>query len=65
VKMDVNYKLVDAQSGATVWSKVIDSQYTASPGDAFAGVKRLRLANEGAARDNIQQAIGAMAALKL
>ena len=65
VKMDVNYKLVDAQSGATVWSKVIDSQYTARPGDAFAGVKRLRLANEGAARDNIQQAIGAMAALKL
>jgi len=33
--------------------------------DAFAAVERLRLANEGAAKANIQQAITEMAALQL
>lgn len=65
VKMEVNYSLVDTQSGTTVWAKDIASEYTAMTGEAFAAVKRLRLANEGAARENIQQAIAAMAALKL
>jgi hypothetical protein len=65
VKMEVNYTLVDTQSGTTVWNKDIASEYTAKTGEAFAGVKRLRLANEGAARENIQQAIAAMAALTL
>jgi len=65
VKMEVNYTLVDTQSGTTVWTKDIASEYTAKTGEAFAGVKRLRLANEGAARENIQQAIAAMAALTL
>lgn len=65
VKMEVNYNLVDTQSGKAVWTKDIASEYTARPGEAFAAVKRLRLANEGAARENIQQAIAAMAALTL
>lgn len=34
-------------------------------GTLIAAVKRLRLANEGAAREDIQQAIAAMAALNL
>jgi hypothetical protein len=38
---------------------------TAKAGEAFAAVKRLRLANESAARENTQQAIAAMAALTL
>jgi hypothetical protein len=65
VKMEVSYTLVDTQSGATVWSKNIPSTYTAKAGEAFAGVTRLRLANEGAAKDNIQQAITALSALEL
>jgi len=65
VKMEVSYTLVDTQSGTTLWTKDIASQYTAKPGEAFAAVKRLRLANEGAARENIQQAIAAMATLTL
>jgi len=65
VKMEVSYTLVDAQSGTTVWTKDIASEYTAKSGEAFAAVKRLRLANEGAARANIEQAIAAMAALTL
>jgi len=65
VKMEVNYTLVDTQSGTTVWTKDIASEYTAKTGEAFAAVKRMRLANEGAARENIQQAVAAMAALTL
>lgn len=65
VKMEVSYALTDTQSSKAVWSKSIESEYTAKTGEAFAGIKRLRLANEGAARENIRQAIAAMAALTL
>lgn len=65
VKMEVSYTLVDTRSGKTVWQQDVASQYTAHPSDAFAAVKRLRLANEGAARENIQQAIAEMSALSL
>jgi hypothetical protein len=65
VKMEVSYTLKDTQSGNTVWTKDVNSEYTAKVGDAFAGVERLRLANEGAARENIRQAITDMAGLSL
>ena len=65
VKMEVSYTLKDTQSGTTVWTKDINSEYTAKTSEAFAAVERLRLANEGAARENIRQAITEMAALTL
>jgi hypothetical protein len=65
VKMEVSYTLVDTKSGKTVWSKNVASEHTAKMGDAFAGVTRLRLANEGAAKANIQQAITDMSAMDL
>jgi hypothetical protein len=65
VNMEVSYTLVDTESNKTVWSKNIPSAYTAKVSDAFAGVERLRLANEGAAKANIQQAITEMGALQL
>jgi len=65
VKMEVSYALKDTKSDSTVWVKDINSEYTATAGQAFAGVERLRLANEGAARENIRQALTEMAALKL
>jgi len=65
VKMEVSYTLTDTQSNRSVWSKNIASEYTAKTSDAFAAVKRLRLANEGAAKANIQQAITEMAGLEL
>jgi hypothetical protein len=43
----------------------INSEYTAKTSEAFAAVERLRLANEGAARENIRQAVTEMAALTL
>jgi hypothetical protein len=65
VKMEVSYSLVDTQSGKTVWAKNIASEHTAKPSEAFAGVKRLRLANEGAAKDNIQQALSEISTIQL
>jgi hypothetical protein len=65
VKMEVSYALKDTQSGSTVWTKDINSEYTAKASAAFAGVERLRLANEGAARENIRQAVTEMAGLAL
>lgn len=65
VKMEVNYVLKDTQSGKTVWTRDINSEYTAKASAAFAGVERLRLANEGAARENIRQAVTEIAALTL
>ena len=44
---------------------IATSEYTAKTSEAFAAVERLRLANEGAARENIRQAITEMAALTL
>ena len=65
VKMEVTYTLKDTQSGNTVWTKDVNSEYTAKAGEAFAAVERLRLANEGAARENIRLALTDMAALSL
>jgi hypothetical protein len=65
VKMEVSYTLKDTQSGTAVWTKDIESEYTAKTSAAFAGVERLRLANEGAARENIRQAVTELAALTL
>ena len=65
VKMEVSYTLVDTEANKAIWSKNIPSEYTAKASAAFAGVERLRLANEGAAKANIQQAITEMAALQL
>jgi hypothetical protein len=65
VKMEVSYTLVDTQSGKTVWTKNIASEHTAKAGEAFAGVKRLRLANEGAAKANIEQVLTEIATISL
>jgi hypothetical protein len=66
VKMEVTYTLKDMQSAGTiVWTKDINSEYTAKVGDAFAAVERLRLANEGAARENIRLALTELSGLTL
>lgn len=57
VTAKVQYTLTDAASGKTVWSKEIVTPYTAKMSDAFMGVKRLQLANEGAIKTNIEQLI--------
>ena len=39
--------------------------YTAKMGDAFVGTERLRLANEGAVRENISKLIGDLGQMKV
>jgi len=65
VSMEVSYTLTDTQTNKVVWTQNVESTHTAGAGEAFAGTTRLRLANEGAARDNISKAIEKISGLKL
>jgi hypothetical protein len=57
--------LIRASDKSVVWRKPITSTFTAGMGDAFAGVTRLRMAVEGAARANIAQGLKEISDLKL
>lgn len=65
VKMEAGWTLKNVATGETVWQKAIKSQHTATPGDAFVGTTRLRMATEGAARNNIKQGLADISRLKL
>jgi hypothetical protein len=65
VSMEVNYSLARTNPKEVVWQKVVTSTYTAPFSEAFVGATRLRMANEGAARKNIEQAIHEMSQLRL
>lgn len=57
VTAHVNYKVYDAKAQPLLL-ETIDSPFTATMKDAFVGVERLRLANEGAIRTSIQTFFG-------
>ena len=57
VTAHVNYKVYDSKA-QPVLLETIDSPFTATMKDAFVGVERLRLANEGAIRTSIQSFFG-------
>ncbi len=65
VDLEVTWRLRRTSDTYVVWEKAIASSFTATMGDAFSGATRLRLANEGAARENIREAIQEMAELTL
>jgi hypothetical protein len=65
VKMEAGWTLKRTDSGATVWQESIKSEHTATTSDAFAAVTRLRLATEGAARNNIAQGLAKISKLNL
>ncbi len=62
VTADVKYTLTDVATGKVVWQKELTTPYTAKLSDAFLGVERLKLANEGAIKANISQMIAALIA---
>ena len=64
VKMEAGWTLKRA-SGQTVWQESIQSQHTATMGDAVVAVTRLRLATEGAARNNIAAGLAKIGQLNL
>lgn len=58
VTANVRYSLIDTMTRKEVFSKVIAGTFTAKFSDAFVGTERLKLANEGAAKTNIQLLVG-------
>jgi hypothetical protein len=65
VKMEAGWTLKRVETDTVVWQESIVSDYTATPGDAFAAVKRLRLATEGAAKNNIAEGLSRISRLSL
>ncbi|MBI3885567.1 MAG: hypothetical protein HY302_07540 [Opitutae bacterium] len=63
--IETNWTLTRVSDHSVVWRKAITTSHTAGAGEAFVGATRLRLATEGAARDNIQDAVAQMGALTL
>lgn len=62
----VKYILTDREySGAVVLNETIVAPYTATIGDAFAAIKRLRLANEGSGNANIQGLLEKLSELQI
>jgi len=59
------WTLVRNSDGKELWKWPIYSTYTATFGEAAIGVKRIRLAIQGAARTNIEQGLAQLAELKL
>jgi len=65
VSMEVGYTLARIEPKEVVWRKAVSSTYTAPFSSAFVGATRLRLANEGAAKKNIELAIHEISQLRL
>jgi len=65
VEMEAGWSLVKTSDKSVVMRKSVTSSHTATMGDSLVGVTRLRLAVEGAARNNIKQGLEAISALDL
>lgn len=65
VSSQVRYSLVEAASGKEVYGRVIDASYTAAWSAAFLGSERLRIATEGAVRENIEALMKDLSTLRV
>lgn len=65
VTTNVKYVLIDSATGVTLLDKTIAAPYTAKLSDSFFAVKRLRLANEGSGKKNIEMILEYLAKLKV
>ena len=63
VRIDAEWRLFEAESGELVWEQRVQSTHTATGDDSSLGIRRLRLANEGSARQNIAEGVSALARL--
>jgi hypothetical protein len=60
VTIAVQYKLVRLLDGKELFNETITSPYTATQSDSFLASDRLKLANEGAVRNNLTQLINSL-----
>lgn len=65
VTTHVSYILVDTKTNQIIFDEVIVTPHTATFSDAAFGVKRLRLANEGAAKKNIEGLLKKLSAVNI
>ena len=65
VTTQVRYLLEDSMRENIVLDETIVGEHTATVSDAFAGIKRLRLANEGSVRNNIAGFFEKLAELRI
>ncbi len=65
VTTHIRYVLTDKATDEVVMDEMIITPHTATMGDAFAAIKRLRLANEGSAKRNIESLMDKLAQLKI
>lgn len=65
VTATVAYGLSERATGKDVFNKVLTTPFTAKTSDAWYGATRLKLANEGAIRTNIQKLIDDLSRLPL
>jgi len=63
--MEVNYTLASTSPKKVLWEKGVATSHTTAFGESLISATRLRLATEGAARRNIEQAIQEISKLKL
>ncbi|MGH7990849.1 MAG: hypothetical protein ACREDS_11765 [Limisphaerales bacterium] len=64
VRLEVDWKLIRISDSRVLWHEKIHSTYTARLGAAFAGWTRMRIATEGAARNNIEEGLAKLAAAR-
>lgn len=60
-----SWKLIRQSDGKEVWTDLLTTDHTATMGDAFAGMKRSRLATEGVAQKCIQEVVHRLSTLQL
>lgn len=65
VSSQVRYSLVEIATGKEIYGRVIDASYTAAWNAAFLGVERLKIANEGSIRENIESLLRDLVSLKV
>lgn len=61
----VRYQIVERRTNKIIFNQVISTPFTATVSDAFVGVERLRLANEGAIKTNIEELIKKICTLQI
>ena len=65
VTLTSHWELTKQGDSRPFWQSFVSTKYTAKVGDAFVGVERLRMANEGAARANIKDGLEELSELSL
>lgn len=65
VGVEMGWTLTRVDSGAKVWQESIKSEHTVGATESFVGATRLKLATEGAIRNNVKQGLVKLSTLSL